>query len=118
MRGPHPRSQWPMPGGRWPTSKTGSSAPQWSWLADVAVPACLVVGEATWLSLLVNSSFNSGKGPRVDLPFLGFAIPAALALVMSAVTARLRWRSWQRALIVAVIVVVGAALSAGCLSAL
>ena len=31
-----------MPGGRWLTSKIGSSAPRWSWLADVAVPACLV----------------------------------------------------------------------------
>jgi Domain of unknown function (DUF4129) len=99
-------------------SRTGSSAPPWSWLADVVVPACLAISEATWVSLLVSSSLNSGHGPRVHLPFLGFVVPAVAAVVTVANTARLRWRWWRRALIIAAIVVLGAGVTAGCLSEL
>ena len=70
------------------------------------------------MSLLVNSSWNSGHGPHVHLPFLAFAIPAVAAVVAIAVTARLRWRRWQRAVLIAVIAVVGAAVTAGCISEL
>jgi hypothetical protein len=84
----------------------------------VVVPACLAVGEATWVSLLVSSSWNSGHGQHVHLPFLGFAIPAVAAVATIAPTARLRRRWWQRALIIAGIAVAGAAVTAGCLSEL
>jgi hypothetical protein len=77
-----------------------------------------VVGEATWVSLLVNSSWNSGHGPHVRLPFLGFAIPAVAAVTAVATTARLGWRRWQRAFLIALIAVVGAMVTAGCLSQL
>jgi hypothetical protein len=70
------------------------------------------------VSLLATSSWNSGHGPQVHLPFLGFAVPAVAAVAMTAATARLRWRGWQRALVIAAIVVVGAAVTAGCLSEL
>ncbi len=70
------------------------------------------------MSLLVNSSWNGGHGPPVHLPFLAFAIPAVAAVVAIATTARLHVRWWQRALIIAPIAVVGAAVTAGCISGL
>ncbi len=70
------------------------------------------------MSLLVNSSWNGGHGPPVQLPFLAFAVPAVAAVVAIAATARLRWRWWQRALLIAPIAVVGAALTAGVISEL
>jgi hypothetical protein len=77
-----------------------------------------VVGEATWVALLVNASYNTSHGPHVRLPFLAFAVPAAVAVAVVAATARLRWRRWQRGLLVAVVVAVGAVLTAGCIAAL
>jgi Domain of unknown function (DUF4129) len=82
------------------------------------VPACLAVGEATWVSLLVNASVNGSKGPQIRMPYLALAIPVAAAVFASGATRRLRWRSWRRALLIAAIVVVGAAATAGCVSVL
>jgi len=52
------------------------------------------------------------------LPFLGFAVPAVAAVATTAATARLGWRGWQRGVVIAAIAVVGAAVTAGCLSEL
>jgi Domain of unknown function (DUF4129) len=70
------------------------------------------------VSLLVNSSWNSGHGPHVHLPFLSFAIPAVAAVTAVATTARLGWRRWPRSLLIAVIAIIGAMITAGCLSEL
>src|ERR1700683_1333788 len=98
---PRRRREPSTPGRRWDTSRTGGSAPRGNWLADTAVPACLVVGEATWVSLLVSASYNGSTGPHVRLPYLGFAVPAVLAVTATAATARLRWRWGWPALLVA-----------------
>jgi hypothetical protein len=92
--------------------------PRWNWLADVVLPACLVVGEATWVALLVNAAYNASHGPRVRLPFLVFAIAPVAALTAVALTGRLHWPWWRRTLLVAGIAVVGAAVTAGGIAAL
>src|SRR5579863_5500505 len=101
-----------MLGRRSRTSRTGSTGPRWSWLADVVLPGCLVVGEATWFALLVNASYNASHGPHVRLPFLGFVAASVVAVTAVALTARLHWPWWRRSLLVAGIVVVGAAATA------
>jgi hypothetical protein len=77
-----------------------------------------VIGEATWVTLLVNASYNTSLGPHVRLPFLAFAVPAAVAVAAVAATARLGWRRWKRGVLVAVVVAFGAVLTAGCIAAL
>ncbi len=82
------------------------------------MPACLAVGEATWVTLLVNASYNAPQGPRVRLPFLAFAVPAIGAVAAVAATERLRWRWWKRGLLVGAVALVGATVTAGCTAAL
>jgi hypothetical protein len=82
------------------------------------LPACLVVGEATWVALLVNASYNASQGPHVRLPFLGFAVAPVVALTAVASISRFDWRWWRRAALVGGVVVIGAAVTAGCITAL
>jgi len=82
------------------------------------VPACLVVGEATWFGLLVNASYNTSHGPRVDLPFLAFAVPATAAVAAIALAGRRGWRWWQRSLVIAALAALGAVVTAGVIGGL
>lgn len=90
--------------------------------------ALLVVSEAAWVSLALGAFADGSAGPhrpRVDLPYLAFALPALVALVIVTVVrgrtplARQTplWRLARRSA-VALVVVGGAGLSAGLVASL
>ena len=91
------------------TGKTGTS---WNWLHSLALPSLLALTEATWVSLCVSAAANAPHGLRIDLPFLAFALPAVVAALVAGTFARRRWTPVRLAAL-ALVVVVGAALSAG-----
>lgn len=98
--------------------------PSWG---GVGAAALLLVSEAAWVSLAVGAFADGTAGaqrPRVDLPYLAFALPALGALGFVALG-----RAWARAghgrlqratrlVVLAAAVVAGVALSAGLVAGL
>jgi hypothetical protein len=97
---------------------TGNDERSWSWLYNVAVPVLLAGMEAAWASAWISALAHVAPGTRTDLPFLALALPAAFAAAVSGGSARLPWRSWRRTAVVAPVVAVGAAVSAGIIGTL
>jgi Domain of unknown function (DUF4129) len=91
---------------------SGKSATSWSWLHSVAIPALLVIAEATWVSLLIDAIINTSSGPHPDLPFLAVATPAVAAVTVAGVLRRITGRWWWQVLILIPVVVVGTSLAA------
>src|SRR5579871_1513232 len=96
----------------------GNSERSWNWLHNVIVPALLAVTEMTWVSLCISAAANGSPHLRVDLPFLGFALPAVAAAALTGLSARLPWRWWWRSAVMIPVLFVGAAFTAGVLSEL
>jgi hypothetical protein len=90
----------------------------WNWLHNVAVPVVLAVVEATWASLCLSAIVNGSGRFHMDLPYLAFALPAAAAACLVGLLARPSWRWWQRGVVSAPLVGLGAALTAGLVSEL
>jgi hypothetical protein len=90
----------------------------WSWPDSFAIPACLALAESAAGSLLVNAMINSGTGPHIDLPLLAFAIPALVAVAVGAVLAAREWAWWRLVATLAVIGVIGGAVTAATVSQL
>ena len=95
---------------------TGNDPTPWSWLHSALVPAALIGTEATWASLCLSAAVNSSRHFSMDLPFLAVAVPAVTATVLCALTGRLKARWWWRTALVAGIVIVGTAVTAGVVS--
>ena len=91
---------------------TGKSATSWSWLHRVAIPALLVIAEATWVSLLIDAVINTSGGPHADVPFLAVATSAVAAVTVAGVVGRTTSPWWRQVLILIPVVVVGASLAA------
>jgi hypothetical protein len=96
---------------------TGNSATSWSWLNKSTLVMCLVTAEATWVSLLASASINASPGTHVHLPFLALVLPGLASVLVAGATSTIRSR-WARWAVLAVIVLVGATLSAGLISQL
>jgi hypothetical protein len=96
----------------------GKTKTSWTFPSRVIIPAAIVLAEATWVSLLVNAVVNTSKGPHVDLPFLGLAVPAVVAAAVGAWSGRLGWRWWWRWAVLVPLAVAGAAATAGLISEL
>jgi len=90
----------------------------WNWLHNVAVPVVLAAVEATWASLCLSAIVNGSGRFHMDLPYLAFALPAAGAACLLGLSGRPSWRWWQRGVVSAPLVVLGAALTAGLVSEL
>jgi hypothetical protein len=97
---------------------TGNNQTPWSWLHNALVPAVLVGTEATWASLCLSAAVNSSRHFSMDLPFAAVAIPAVGATMLCSLTGRLTRRWWSRTVLVAVLVIVGVAATAGAVSQL
>ena len=91
---------------------TGKSATSWSWLHRVAIPALLVIAEATWVSLLIDAVINTSGGPHADVPFLAVATSAVAAVTVAGVVGRTTSPWWRHVLILIPVVVVGASFAA------
>src|SRR5580698_1787346 len=74
--------------------------------------------EATWASLCLSAIVNGSGRFHMDLPYLAFALPAAGAAGLLGLLGRPSWRWWQRGVVSAPLVVLGAALTAGLVSEL
>jgi hypothetical protein len=96
---------------------TGKPVKTSGWLSS-ALAIGLVIAEATWASLLINILVNSSPGPHANLPFWAFAVAAVIAVAVCTAIARLRWQWWFQRSLMAVVVIVGIALSAAAISQL
>ncbi len=101
------------------SSSSPGSSPR---LGGVGPAALLLLSEAAWGTLVVGALANGTAGPhrpKLDLPYLAFALPALAALVIVSLgrgrpgADRSGPRRWARRLAVAAAVVLGVALSAG-----
>jgi hypothetical protein len=96
----------------------GKNATSWSWLNSIGIPALLIIAEATWVSLLIDASVDTTKGPHPDVPFLAIAVPALVAVAAAGGLGRTGWNWWRRVLVLIPIVVVGVSVSAATLGVL
>src|SRR4051795_10683015 len=95
---------------------TGPRDRAWTSLHRVAVPALWAAADATWAAVWIGAAANTSATFRMHLPYFAFAVPAVVAAVISGWTGRFGWHLWRRVLMLAPIVVVGAAVTAGALS--
>jgi hypothetical protein len=87
--------------------------------AAAALPALCAATEATWLSLSLSTLVNGSKGAtHVSLPYLALALPMVVAAAGAWWLGQRDMAPWRRWLTVAVVAVVGMAVTAGVVSAL
>ncbi len=90
---------------------TGETPTSWSWLHNIAVPALVAAIEATWISTWLGVVTHVGSRPA-DVPYAAVAVPAVAAVGVAGLSVRFL-RRWLRTAIVALVAVIGAAVSAG-----